>query len=131
MLWVSKLWTEIALYAIHSEYGALSLIVRALLPLKSIIKEIIDNLGIYSDKLKFVSSPNIYEDNNGDIVVATSPRMTPKSNHISVKYHWFRQHVGKELVIWKIESENQKADIFTKGLQGQIFVRIRKFLCGW
>ena len=60
-----------------------------------------------------------------------SLRMTPTSKHISVKYHWFRQHVGKEFMISKIESENQKADIFTKGLQGQIFVRIRKLLCCW
>ena len=57
--------------------------------------------------------------------------MNPKSNNIYVRYNWFRQHVGKEFVIQKIESENQKADIFTKGLQGQIFVRIRKLLCGW
>ena len=88
-------------------------------------------MGIDSEKLKFVSISTTYEDNNGAIVVETSPSMTPKSKHIAVKYHWFRQHVGKEFVIQKIESENQKADIFTKGLQGQIFVRIKKLLCGW
>ena len=110
---------------------ALSHSIRALLPLKNLIKELIDNLRIDSEKLKFVSSSTIYEDNNGSIVVATSPRITPSSKHIAVKYHWFRQHVGTEFVIWKIESENQKADIFTKGLQGQIFVRIRKLLCVW
>ena len=86
--------------------------------MKSLIKEVIDNLGIDSENLKFVSSSTIYEDNNGSIFLATNPRMTPTLKHIAVKYHWFRQHVGKELVIWKIESENQKADIFTKGLQG-------------
>ena len=131
LLWVSKLQTEIALSTLHSEYVVLSHSVRALLPLKSLIKEVIDNLGIDSENLKFVSRPTIYEDNNGAIVVATSQGMTPSSKHISVKYHWFRQHVGKEFVIWNIDSENQKADIFTKGLQGQIFARIRKLLCGW
>ena len=49
--------------------------VRLLLPLKSLIKEIIDNLGIDSNKLKFVSSSTVYEDNNRAIVVATIPRM--------------------------------------------------------
>ena len=63
--------------------------------------------------------------------MAKSPSMNPTSKQISVKYHWFRQHVGGEFVIWKIESENQKTDIFTKGLQGQIFVRIRNLICGW
>ena len=131
LLWVSKLQTEISLSTLHSEYVALSHTVRALLPLKILNKEVIDSLGIDSENLKFVSSSTIYEDNNGSIVVATSPRMTPTSKHIAVKYHWFRQHVGKEFVIRKIKSENQKADIFTNGLQGQIFVRIRKLLCGW
>ena len=57
--------------------------------------------------------------------------MTPTSKHISLKYHWFRQHVGKEFVIMKIESESQKVDIFTKVLQEELFVRIRKLICGW
>ena len=128
---MSKLQTDIALSTLHSEYVALSHSVRALLPLKSLIKEVIDNLGIDSENLKFVSSSTVYEDNNGAIVVAKIPRMTPLSKHIAVKYHWFRQHVGKEFLIRKIESENQKADIFSKGLQGQIFLRIRRLLCGW
>ena len=84
-----------ALSTLHSEYVALSHSVRALLPLKILIKEVIDNPGIDSENLKFVSISIIYEDNNGAIVEATSPRITPKSNHIAVKYHWFRQHVGK------------------------------------
>ena len=110
---------------------ALSPSIRELLPLKSLIKEVIDNLGIDSENFKFVSSTTIYEDNNGAIVVEKSPRMTTTSNHIAVKYHWFRQHVRKEFEIRKIESEIQKADIFTKGLQVQIFVRIRKLLFSW
>ena len=69
--------------------------VRALLPLKSIIKEAIENLRIDSEQLKFVSSSTIYEGNYGVVVVLTSPRMTPKSNNIDVKYHWFMKHVGK------------------------------------
>ena len=103
LLWVSKLQTEIPLYTLHSEYVALSHSVRALLPLKSLTKEVIDNLGIDSEKLKFVSNSTIYEENNGAIVVATSPRMTPSSKHIAVKYHWFRQHVGNEF----FDSEDQ------------------------
>ena len=51
--------------------------VRSLLPLKILIKEVIDNLGIDSKKLEFLSSSTVYEDNNGDIAVATSPTMTP------------------------------------------------------
>ena len=92
---------------------ALSHSVRALPPLKSLIKEVIDNLGIESKKLNFVSIYTIYDENNVFIVVSTSSSMTPTSMCIAVKYNWLRQHVGKEFVIQKIESENQKADIST------------------
>ena len=95
LLWVSKLQTDIALSTLHSEYVALSHSVIELLPLKSLIKEVIDNLGIDSEKLKFVSSSTIYEDNNGSIFVETSPGMTPTSNHTAIRYHLFRQHIGK------------------------------------
>ena len=74
---MSKLQTYIVLYTLHSEYVVLSHSVRELIPLKSFIKEVIDNLGIDSDNLKFVSSSTIYEENNGALVVATSPRMNP------------------------------------------------------
>ena len=43
------------------------------------------NLGIDSEKLKFLSSYNVYEDNSGAIAVATSPSMTTTSKHIVVK----------------------------------------------
>ena len=41
LLWVSKLQTDIALSALKYEYVALYHCIRALLPLKSLIKEII------------------------------------------------------------------------------------------
>ena len=62
----------------------LSHYVKSLLPLKIIIKEVIDNLVTESEKLKFVSSSTIYKDNNRAIVVETSSRMTSTANHISV-----------------------------------------------
>ena len=102
--WVSKIQTEIALSTLRSGYVALYHSVRELLTLKILIKEVIDNLRIVSDNLKFVSSSTVYKDNNVSIVVATSPMMTTSSNHFSVKYHWFRQHTGKEFLIWKINS---------------------------
>ena len=61
---MSKLHTYIALSTLYSEYVALSHSFRALLPLESLIKEVIDNLGIDIEKLKFVSISTIYEENN-------------------------------------------------------------------
>ena len=64
LLCVSKLQADIALSTLHPAYVAFSHSVIALLPLKILIKEVIDNLGIDSEKLKFVSSSTFYEDNN-------------------------------------------------------------------
>ena len=114
LLWVSKIQTDISLSTLNPEYMLLSNYVRLLLPLKILTKEVIEKLGINSEKLKFVSISTIYEENKAAIVVATSPRMTPISKHITVKYHWYKQHDGKEFVIWRIESENHKADISPK-----------------
>ena len=60
LLLVSKIQTDIALYTLHPEYMALSHSIRELPPLKSLSKEVIDNLGIDSEKLKFVPSSTIY-----------------------------------------------------------------------
>ena len=63
--------------------------------------------------------------------MTTLTRMNYTSKNISVKYNWIRKHVGKESVIQNIKSENQKADIFTKGFQGGLFFSIRKLLGSW
>ena len=57
-LWVSKLQSKIAISKLDSEYVVSTHYVRALITLKSIFKEVIDNLGIDSEKLKFISSCN-------------------------------------------------------------------------
>ena len=75
---------------LNFEYVALFHSIKALLHLKILIKEVIGNLGIDSEKMKFVSSSIV-----GAISVATNPRMTPTQKHIAFKYHWFRQHDEK------------------------------------
>ena len=59
--------------------------------------------------------------------------ITPRTKHIAVKYHWFRESIGEEhgVRLEKIASEYQKADIFTKGLTVDVFRKLRKLLMGW
>ena len=130
LLWVSKLQTEHALSTLHAEYVALSQSIRDLIPLKEIIQEVVDALGLPQD-VKYVSHSTVFEYNQGAISLARCPRMTPRTNHIGTKCHWFRSHLGKLFDVVHVESAKQKADIFTKGLQGQVFLSIRKHLCGW
>ena len=60
LLCMSKIQADIVLYTLHSKYVSLSQSARELLPLKSLIKELIDNLGIDSEKMKCVSRSTIY-----------------------------------------------------------------------
>ena len=130
LLWVSKLQSEYALSTLHAEYVALSQSLRDLLPLKDLIKEVVDALGL-PDDLNFTTHSTVFEDNQGAISLAKCPRMIPCTKHIGTKYHWFRDHFGKLFEVEHVESAKQKTDIFTKRLQGQLFLNIRKLLCGW
>jgi hypothetical protein len=59
--------------------------------------------------------------------------MTPRTKHIAVKYHHFRSKIGpdKGIIIQRIDTNEQKADIFTKGLGAQQFAYIRTLVMGW
>ena len=59
--------------------------------------------------------------------MAKSPMTTPTSNHIAVKYQWFRQNIGKEVVIKNINPEKQNANIFTKGYKVEYMSGLGKF----
>ena len=44
---------------------------------------------------------------------ATS-KITFRTKHIAVKYHFFREHLSDEIQVKKVDTTNQLADIFTK-----------------
>jgi hypothetical protein len=75
----------------------------------------------------------VFEDNNGALSLALSPKITPRTKHIAVKYHHFRTSIGidKGIILEKIDTTLQKADIFTKGLSADKHQAIRKLLMGW
>ena len=79
----------------------------------------------------------VHEDNVGALTLGKLEprRMTPRSKHYALKYHWFRSqlapHRPRNVKLVKIESENQLGDIFTKGLGREIFRRLRLCLMGW
>jgi hypothetical protein len=80
-----------------------------------------------------VIQSTVFEDNNGAISTATAVKLSPRTKHIAVKYHFFKSHINGDsgISLSKIDTNLQKADIFTKGLAPQKFADIRKLLCGW
>ena len=128
--WVSKLQTEIAVSTMEAEYIALSFAMRDLIPLRGLVDEIKTMFNI--NELPCRAYSKVFEDNNGTILLATSPRMTPCSKHIAVKYHFFKEHVyNGNIRLVKVASDEQVADCLTKGLDKTLFQRARKMLAGW
>lgn len=132
LIWVSKLQTEIALSTTEAEYIALSQSLRDLLPMRRLLKEASDGLGVIAEQNSLLYS-TVFEYNNGALSLATSPKLSPRTKHIAIKYHHFRESIGQEkgIVIEKVDTTRQKADILTKGLPPITHVSIRKLLMGW
>jgi hypothetical protein len=105
---------------------------RELIPLRRLLLEIVTAMKLPGVTDSIIKS-TVFEDNNGAIATATAVKMTPRTKHIAVKYHFFKSHVnvGKGITLAKIDTNLQKADIFTKGLAPQKFAEIRKLLCDW
>ena len=131
--WVSRLQSEIALSTMESEYVAMSLAIKYLIPLQRIVQTIIKAVCLDPDIQPTLKS-EVWEDNAGALILAKlePPRMTLRSKHYALKYHWFRYKI-KELDIGlnKIGTKQQLADILTKGLPKVDFQRIRLMLMGW
>jgi hypothetical protein len=130
---VSRLQTEVALPTTEAEYIALSQAMRELLPMRTLLQEVGQGLKLDFAQPAIVHS-TVFEDNNGALSLATSPKITPRTKHIAIKYHHFRTSVGRDkgIEILKINTDvRQKADIFTKGLAQDKFEALRKLLVGW
>jgi hypothetical protein len=131
LMWHSKLQGQVALSTMEAEYIALSTTLRSLLPLKELVSELAASL-LADPTFITTTHSTVFEDNNGALSLATSPKMTPRSKHIAVPYHFFREHVTRGTIqIHKVASEVNTADIFTKGLVAVKFRALRLLLMGW
>ena len=140
--WVSKLQTQIALSTMEAEYIALSQSMRDLIGIREIIREMknyvflgnMKNPVIRAHSKTFVEIPqsNVYEDNSACLKFATMPKMSSRTKHIAIPYHFFRSKVESlQVKVIAINTENQLGDQFTKGLPEPKFVKDRYRLMGW
>ena len=131
IIWVSKLQTQVALSTTEAEYISLSQSLRDGIPLVQIVQELKDrNILNLNDKIKVHC--RCYEDNAGAVELSNVPKLRPRTKHINIVYHHFREHVRSGLVkVFPIGTSDQIADIMTKPLPQNLFQKFRKQLIGW
>jgi hypothetical protein len=131
VVWASRLQTEIALSSTESEYVSLSQSLREVLPLMRLTTELSKAGFNMTTKVPRIHC-SAFEDNSGALEMANTPKMRPRTKHMNIKYHHFRDAVQKGLVtIHAINTLDQLADIFTKPLSITLFTKFRKGIMGW
>ncbi len=114
----SKMQTEIALSTMKAEYIALSTSCHDLFLLIDITNELCTALQVKMQN-KTQMHIKIHKDNIGALTLGKlkPQRMTPRSKHYAIKYHWSCEQIGPQNIeLIKISSEDQLSDLFTKGL---------------
>ena len=115
--WMSKKQNSVSLSIAEVEYIATGSCRTQLLWMKKLLHD----YGIPQDTMC------VFYDNTSAINLSKNPVQHSKSKHIEIRYHLFRDLVEERVVCLEfIHIDNQKADIFTKLLNGPRFESLRK-----
>ena len=139
LLCKSQLQTSIALSTAESEYYALSQATRTVLPIRSLLIEILNNIDV-PESLRLTDSTlstTFHEDNSSALSLANNQRTTNRTKHYSLKWHFFWSHVKSPsnpngtLTYVKVGTLKQRADYATKGLVRDLHENCRRLNQGW
>jgi hypothetical protein len=74
----------------------------------------------------------VFEDNSGALEMARLPKMRPRTKHLCVRLHHFRERVRKGVItIQHVASELQLADVLTKPQPEALFLAQRESILQW
>ncbi len=128
--WKSKLQTKIALSTAEAKYIALSTALREVIHLLAVMEEINELFPLMMNPPNFYCK--VWEDNQSCITMVTSQKFTPRTKHIALKYHHFKQYgESGKIKINYVHTEVQQADILIKQVKIELFPKIRYMLIGW
>ena len=136
-IWASKLQTQMALSITEAEYIALSTACRELIPMLELMKEM-RSYDIKSHPAIPKIHCKVFEDSSGDLEMACTPKLQPRTKHINNAYHHFHEYTqqssdGTKLSIEIVptSTDEQLGDMLTKPLPALAFIKLRKTLLGW
>ena len=88
--------------------------------------------GVKIDNLPPKIHCTVFEDNSGALELARLPKVHPGTKHINQSFHHFREYVERqEIHIQATPADEQLADVLTKPLPENSFVRHRQSIMGW
>ena len=131
IVWASKMQTLIALSTTEAEYIALSTALREVIGVMNLIDELrTRGFRLNNSQPKVICKT--FEDNRSCIEIATNHKTRPRTKHLSVRLHHFRSNVvNGRIKIEHISTKDQIADIFTKPLPRDQFIKLRNKLMSW
>jgi histone deacetylase 1/2 len=118
--WSSRKQKSVALSTMEAEFVALSETAKEI----KWIQSLLEDLGFS------IPTPIIYCDNEAALALSSNPTSFQRAKHIDIKYFYLRDLVqSKSIVLKKVSSELNTADIFTKALAGPVYNRHCNSLC--
>ena len=131
IVWKSQLQTEIALSTTEAEYTGLSYALREAIPIMELLSEM-KQRGYPVASTNAQVNCKVFEDNSRAIEMARVHKYRPRTKHLNVKLHHFRQWVeSKRISVHAIGSEDQLADYLTKPLNAERLWPLQKRVMGW
>ena len=117
--WCCKKQATVALSTTEAEYMALAACFQEALWLK----QLLEHLPVSQREIC------IKEDNQSTIAIAKNPVQHSRTKHIDIKYHFIRDEVRKKQFQFEYcASENMVADVLTKPLGRERFMKLRELL---
>ena len=121
VLWKSKLQRCVALSSMEAEYIAASETAKLIEWMDRLLKELF--------MINNETMPMLNMDKKSAIKLIGNPEFHERSEHIETCYHFVRQLVSeKKIDIQYITTEDQVADVFTKGLPAKKLATMKKKL---
>jgi hypothetical protein len=94
LLWKSQLQTEVALLSTESEYTGLSYALRDAIPIMQLLQEM-KRRGFPIHPPQARVHCHVFEDNSGALEMARIHKYRPRTKHLNVRLHHFRDYVER------------------------------------
>ena len=118
--WMSKKQPIVTLSTCEAEYVAATSCVCHAIWLRKLLKDLNVPQG----------EPTVIRiDSKSAIALAKNPVFHERSKHIDTRYHYIRECIArKEVRVEYVKSQDQAADIFTKPLKRETFIKLRSII---